>query len=291
PDSLAFLPGTDLLVPPAKVPAAPALLVTLDTGSAARLGDLADRVPAAAEVLVIDHHATNTRFGTLHLVDDRAVATAVLVEELGRRLGVSLDREPAPCLYAGLASDTGSFRYAGTTPAVHALAGRLLATGIRPDLISRELFDTHPHGWQAMLGEALRRSRLEPDAVGGRGLVWTWVTDADLTANGLPVDQAEGIIDVVRTARAAEGAGGLKEFDGECLVSVRSRGQVDVGTACARLGGGGHRFAAGFTSYAGRTGTMAALRAALAEAVTGPVAPDPAPAVASATVAAVPGGP
>ena len=91
PDSLAGLPGVDLLVPPGAVPAAPALLVTLDTGSADRLGSLAPLVDSAAEVLVVDHHASNTRYGTLHLVDPAAAATAVLVEELVRRLDVELD--------------------------------------------------------------------------------------------------------------------------------------------------------------------------------------------------------
>jgi bifunctional oligoribonuclease and PAP phosphatase NrnA len=263
PESLAFLPGLDLLVPPDRAPAAPELLVTLDAGSANRIGGLADRVSAAGAVLVIDHHVTNTRFGTLHLVDDRAVATAVLVEELIRRLGVELDKDLATCLYAGLAADTGSFRHAGTTAEVHALAGRLLDTGISPDEISRELFDSHPYGWQAMLGAALRRSTLEPAEVGGRGLVWTWVGEADLATHGLAADQAESIIDVVRTAREAEVAVVLKELAGLCMVSVRSRGAVDVGAACATLGGGGHRYAAGFTSYDSRADTVAALRAAL----------------------------
>jgi phosphoesterase RecJ-like protein len=131
-------------------------------------------------------------------------------------------------------------------------------------VISQRLFDSHPYGWQGMLGEVLRRSRLEPDAVGGRGLVWTWVADADLAGRGLPADQAETVIDVVRTAREAEVAVVLKELGGECVVSVRSRGGVDVGAACAALGGGGHRFAAGFTSYADRAATMAALRTELA---------------------------
>ncbi|HSV64593.1 MAG TPA: bifunctional oligoribonuclease/PAP phosphatase NrnA [Mycobacteriales bacterium] len=266
PDSLRFLPGQDLLVAPAEMPAAPGLLMTFDTGSVDRLGDLGDRVGTAGEVLVVDHHASNTRFGTVHVVDPTAVATAVLAERLIDRLGVGLDADLATCLYAGLASDTGSFRYAGTTAETHALAGRLLATGIRPDLISRELFDTHPFGWQAMLGEALGRVRLEPAAVGGLGLVWTWLGDADLAGRGLASDQAESVIDIVRTAREAEVAMVLKELDGARHVSVRSRGRVDVGAACVALGGGGHRFAAGFTSYDDRATVVARLRLALDDA-------------------------
>jgi bifunctional oligoribonuclease and PAP phosphatase NrnA len=268
PESLHVLPGRELLVPPPDVPPAPELLVTLDTGSLDRLGTLGDRVAAAGTVLVVDHHATNTRYGTLHLVDEHAAATAVLVDELVRRLGEPLDAEIATCVYAGLVTDTGSFRFAATTPATHALAARLLETGIRPDVLGRELFDSHPYGWLPMAGAVLARARLEPDAVGGLGLVWTETRQAELTAWGLAADQAESLIDLVRGAREAEVAAVFKELPAAAgwAVSVRSKGRVDVGAACVALGGGGHRFAAGFTAHAALEPTVAALRAALAAA-------------------------
>ena len=269
--SLGGLPGVDLLVPPGQLPAAPALLVTLDTGSADRLGSLAPLVDSAAEVLVVDHHASNTRYGTLHLVDAAAAATAVLVEELVRRLDVELDQDIAACLYAGLVTDTGSFRFASTTPATHELAARLLRTGIRHDLITRRLLDTHPAGWLGMVGAALGRARLEPDAVGGLGLVWTDTRLAELAAAGLGADQAESVIDLVRTAAEAEVAMVCKQAaDGGWTVSMRSKGRVDVSAAAVALGGGGHRFAAGFSSDADLDATVDAARAALAAAPTLP---------------------
>jgi bifunctional oligoribonuclease and PAP phosphatase NrnA len=267
PLSLRTLPGLDLLVPPARVPAAPGLLVTLDTGSVDRLGTLADRAEAAGEILVVDHHASNTRYGSLHLVDPAAAATAVLVEELIRRLGVPLDPDIAACLYAGLATDTGSFRYAGTTPAVHQLAARLIGTGIRHDELSRELFDTHPFGWLGFAAAVLGRARLEPGAAGGLGLVWAAARTADLAAFGLPFDQVESLIDLVRTTAEAEVAAVVKELpDGRLSVSVRSKGRIDVGAACVGLGGGGHRFAAGFTADGSAEDAVDALRSALAAA-------------------------
>jgi bifunctional oligoribonuclease and PAP phosphatase NrnA len=273
PQALHVLPGRELLVPPEDVPAAPALLVTFDTGSVDRLGTLGDRVAAAGAVLVVDHHATNTRYGTLHLVDPGAAATAVLVDELVGRLGVPLDAEIATCVYAGLVTDTGSFRFAATTPATHALAARLLATGIRPDVLGRELFDSHPYGWLPMAGAALSRARLEPDAAGGLGFIWTETRQRELAEWGLEPDQAESLIDLVRTAREAEVAAVLKELPGGAgfAVSVRSKGQVDVGAVCVSLGGGGHRFAAGFTARDALDPTVAALRAALAAAPRLPV--------------------
>ncbi len=263
-DSLAGLPGVELLVPPESVPAAPALLVTLDTGSADRLGSLAPLVDTAAEVLVLDHHASNTHYGTLHLVDPAAPATAVLVEELVRRLGVELDADIAACLYAGLVTDTGSFRFAATTAETHELAARLLRTGIRHDLITRRLLDTHPAGWLGMVGAALARARLEPAAAGGLGLAWTDTRQAELAAAGLGPDQAESVIDLVRTAAEAEVAWGCTPPPpGGGTVPRRPMGGVAGRAAAAALGGGGHRFAAGFSSGADLDATVATARAAL----------------------------
>lgn len=266
PPAYSELPGVDLLVRPEQFPAAPDLLVTFDTGSQDRLGALADRVHTAREVLVIDHHASNTRYGTLHLIDRTAAATAVLVEELGRRLGTALTPEIAAPLYAALATDTGSFKYAATTPETHYLAARLLATGIRHDLLSRRIWDQNPFGYIRLLGVALGRAVLEPAAVGGLGLIWTSVGAPELVAHGLTLEQLEGIIDVVRTAEEAEVAVVCKgDVDGSIRVSTRSKGEIDVGAVCSYLGGGGHRLAAGYTSYADVAATMAALRERLAD--------------------------
>lgn len=268
PSAYASLPGLDLLVPTAEFPSAPALLVTFDTGSADRLGALADRVSAAGDVLVVDHHTTNTRFGSVNLVEESAAATAVVVVELLDELGVELTADIAAPVYTGLVTDTGSFKYAATTPSVHELAARLLATGIRHDVISREIWDTASFGYVKLLGLVCARAVLEEDEVGGLGLVWTAIGVDDLDRFGLGLADVEGVIDVVRTAREAEVAVVLKTDpeDGLLKVSTRSKGAIDVGEVCSALGGGGHRFAAGFTSYRPLADTMASLREALAQA-------------------------
>ena len=262
PATYAYLPGLDLLVPPADVPVAPELLVTLDSGSTDRLGSLADRVRTAGCCVVVDHHASNTRFGAVNLVDETSAATAVLVAELVDRLGVPLTHDLAVGLYTGLVTDTGSFKYSATTPAVHALAGRLLATGIRHDLISRAIYDDAPFGYVQLLGRACAGAALEVEAVGGLGLVHCLVPAEDLTRSGLGLADVEGVIDVLRVAQEAEVAVVLKgdPVEGGFKVSTRSKGAVDVGAVCTALGGGGHRFAAGFTSWDDGPSTLERLR-------------------------------
>lgn len=268
PSTYSFLPALDLLVLPAQFPARPDVLVTFDTGSLDRLGSLADRVAAAGTCVVVDHHATNTRYGTVNLVDTDAAATAVLVAQILDRLGLPLTAEVAAPLYTGLVTDTGSFKYAATTPAVHELAARLLATGIRHDLISRAVWDTASVSYVRLLGDVCSRAELDPAAAGGLGLVWTAVRPDDLVRHGLGLADVEGVIDVVRTAAEAEVAAVLKAEPGSgtVRVSLRSKGAVDLGALCVPLGGGGHRYAAGFTSYAGFDDALDRLRRALQSA-------------------------
>ncbi|MEO3872372.1 bifunctional oligoribonuclease/PAP phosphatase NrnA [Nonomuraea sp. B12E4] len=261
PRLLRFLPGQDMLVPPEDFPAAPELVITFDASMSERLGLLRDNAARAREVIVVDHHPSNRGFGTLSLVDSTVAATAMLAEQLVYRLGGRLDRDIATCLYAGLVTDTGSFRYPSTTPAVHQMAARLVATGLRTEEIARELWDRSPFGYLKVLASALERVRLED------GLVWTHVTRVDRAAQGLPYAELEGIIDIVRRTDEAEVAVVLKEDDhGDWQVSTRSKGAVDVGAVCSALGGGGHHDAAGYTSHVSEAETMTRFRRELAKA-------------------------
>jgi phosphoesterase RecJ-like protein len=260
PAQYGFLPGFDLLVPPEEFPAAPPVLVTFDTGSLDRLGTLAPVADTAGSVIVVDHHASNTMYGTVNLLDPAAAASALVVDELLTRLGVPLTRDIAACLYTGLTTDTGSFKYQATTPAVHVAAARLLATGIDHAAIAREVWDTNRFGYVKLLGVLLDRATLEPE----RGLVWSWSTQADFAAYGIGMDDIEGAIDVLRTVAEADVAVICKETpQGTYAVSMRSKGGTDVGAVAVSAGGGGHRYAAGFTSDADLAATLDLVRRAL----------------------------
>ncbi len=266
PQILRFLPGTGLLSPPGEYPHRPELMITFDAGSIDRLGLLAGNAARAGNLIVIDHHASNTRFGSVHLIDPDAAATAVLALDLIAALGAELTRDVAFGLYAGLVTDTGSFKYQATSPAVHTMAARLLGTGIEPGAVARELWDRAPFGYLGLLSAVLGRAVLEPAAAGGHGLVWTTVSRADRAAHGLSFDAVEPVIDVVRRTDEADVAVVLKQSDdGVWQVSARSKGKVDVSRACTQLGGGGHRHAAGFAAAGPADEIMARLRVLLAE--------------------------
>ncbi|GAA2473329.1 DHH family phosphoesterase [Winogradskya humida] len=261
PAPFAAMPGLDLLVAAGEAWADPDLLIIFDVAAESRLGALADRLDRARESIVLDHHASNTGFGGVQLVDPHAAATSVVVEQLLDRLDIPLDRGIAECLYIALSTDTGSFRFDMTTPRVHEMAARLIATGLRPAEISRRIFDSRPFGAMKLFADVLARAELEPGAAGGLGLVWTYATLDDLARHEQRPYVLDALIDPVRCVAEADVSVVVKQVaEGEWAVSLRSKGAVDVSAVAVALRGGGHRLAAGFTGYGTPSEVMATVR-------------------------------
>jgi bifunctional oligoribonuclease and PAP phosphatase NrnA len=256
-----FLPGLDLLVAPAEVPVPAALALSFDAASLDRLGELAAGLATAATWIAVDHHVSNNGFGSVRLIDPDAAATAVLAADLLDRLDVVLDPAIATCLYTGVATDTGSFKFASTTADVLALAARLVAAGAMPAEVARRVFDTRPYAAIRLLGDVLEHTELDSAAAGGRGLVATYATEADLIRHGQTWHVLEGFMDILRTVDEADVACLVKPVGPDkWAVSLRSKGATDVSAVAVALGGGGHRLAAGFTGYGAVADVLAAVR-------------------------------
>ena len=239
------LPGLDLLTPPELVDREPEVMATFDCGDLHRLGDLETTAKAAGELIVVDHHASNSRYGTINVIDVNAAASGVLVRRLVAQLGLPLTRDAAICLYAALVCDTGRFQYESTTCSVFELAQELAAFDLPISELSRTLFEEHRFAYLQLVADVLGRAEL----VAEKKFVWAKVTQADLIRRGVTFEEVEGMIDLVRRTREAEVSCVLKEApDGAWRVSLRSLGAVDVCRIAQQEGGGGHRFAAGFTS-------------------------------------------
>jgi phosphoesterase RecJ-like protein len=267
-----FLPGLDRLVPPADFPLAPDLLVTFDVGSVARLGDLQGSARSAREVVVLDHHPDNQRFGTVNVVQDGAAATAVVVRQLAAALGWPLSREVATNLYVGLLTDTGRFQYPNTTPDVFLQAEELVEYDLPLAELTRELYEKHRFAYLRLAGQALARAELDEE----RHLAAAWLTADELRLHGVAFDETEGFIDLLRRTAEAEVVVALKEAPDEGLrVSLRSLGGIDVGSVASALGGGGHPFMAGFTSRKSIRETLDDVRAVVSAAAGAPSGTSP----------------
>lgn len=260
PESLASLPGCRLLVRPEAMRRDVDLVVTVDVPSVKRLGALSDLAVEADEVLVIDHHASNDVFGTANFIDVQADSTTMMVADILDAWGKPIDPDVAHCIYAGLTTDTGSFRWASARAL--RLAARLVDAGVDNAAISRTLMDSHPFGWLPLLSRVLASAQLLPDAAGGRGLVYAVVSNSDWTTSR--PEEVESIVDIVRTTQQAEVAAVFKEIaPQQWSVSMRAKAAVDLASVASGFGGGGHRLAAGYSTSGTIDDAVASLRTAL----------------------------
>ena len=221
-------------------------LVFLDCGNI-------DRMPVdwlqrdGANILNIDHHHDNTRFGTLNLVDVSASSTAEIVYDLARELGAELTPEMALALYVGLVTDTGRFMYENTTPRTHRVAAALIEAGVDVADTYRRLYERVPIEKLRLVQHALGAAETYADGA----LVISYVTAEDYAASGASEVHTEGIIDYLRSIEGARLAALVRDKrDGAPRkVSLRSvDGAVDVSRIAREKGGGGHARAAGFST-------------------------------------------
>jgi phosphoesterase RecJ-like protein len=242
-----FLPLEEVFhEPPADM--ADRTVVFLDCGNV-------DRVPVdwltagGNEVINIDHHHDNTRFGDINLVEVGASCTAEIVYDLALLLGTKITPEIASALYVGLITDTGKFMYENTNAHTHRVAADLIEAGVDVDDTYRRLYEHVPLEKLRLVSRALDKISSHCD---GR-LALSYITTADYEATGAGEEMTEGLIDNLRSIDGVKVAAVIRDLGdrGRAArkVSLRSSaGEVDV-SAIARLhGGGGHKRAAGFST-------------------------------------------
>lgn len=260
PESLRSLPGGQLLVDPSSMRRDVDLVVTVDIPSMNRLGALSDMAGEGRAVLVIDHHASNRLFGTVNFVEPSADSTTMMVAELLDAWDKPIDTDVAYCLYAGLTTDTGSFRWASAD--AYRLAARLVELGIDNAGITRSLMDTHPFAWLSMLSRVLGSAQLLPESAGGRGFVYAVVSNQEWVS--ARPEEVESIVDIVRTTQQAEVAAVFKEVEPQhWSVSMRAKADIDLSAVASSFGGGGHKLAAGYSTTGSADDVVAELSAAL----------------------------
>jgi phosphoesterase RecJ-like protein len=225
------------------------VLLAVDCANERRIGPDTAALGGAKLVLDIDHHHDNSKFGTINLIVDDASSTAEIVRDLLRELGVALTPEIAEALYVGLVTDTGRFQYSNTTPKSLRLAAELVESGADVHGIFRHVYETVQFAKLKLLARALERAQLFE---GGR-LVVSYLLKDDFGDVGAEEPYSEGIIDSLRAVEGSEMVALIREpprNEGPARrISLRSsHDEVDVSAIARKVGGGGHRQAAGFSS-------------------------------------------
>lgn len=235
---------------PAAIPAdvAWSRTVSVDTASPAQLGALWESFEGKID-LMIDHHGAGTPYAPCHIVPD-AAGCAEIIFDLSRAwltMG-ALSYIPAQadtCIYAGLNTDTGSFKYSNVTPKTHRTAAELHRAGVDSAAITQKLYGSKPYLQLKAEGAGIRSLTLYAD---GRIAVvrFPYALKQEL---GVSDEHLETLVDLARVIEGVEVAVSLRQPNEENVFrcSTRANGEVDVSAVCAAFGGGGHVRAAGCT--------------------------------------------
>lgn len=192
--------------------------------------------------LCIDHHPSNKEYAQNILLCGEEAAASQIIYDVILAMGCTLTQAMARCLYLGIATDTGCFRYSNTQSRSHMIAARLMETGIDWYEINKVMFEIKTAAQMELERSALQSIRI---CCGGKGAMIS-ITQQMLSDSGATMEDTENITSIARNIEGVEIGATLKERpEGGFKVSVRTSEKVDASAVCAAFGGGGHKRAAG----------------------------------------------
>lgn len=219
----------------------PETVIAVDIASAALLGDLRAEYEQSVDIC-IDHHAMNIPFAKYTYVDAGSAANTENIFRIIKILGVTVDRDIANCIYTGLCTDTGCFKFSNVTPRTMRMAAELMELGCDSAWINRIMFDT----------KSMARIRIEQSALStltlhcDNKIAVIYTTCQMERETGADVSDMDGLAALPRQIEDVLIGITLKEKnDGRFKVSVRTIDGYNAAEICSKFGGGGHKAAAG----------------------------------------------
>ncbi len=239
-----FLPHTDRIVQQIDNVGIYDTAVVLDCADMERIGNMAPRVALIPAIINIDHHVTNSGFGHFCLIDTEACATAEIVWRLITAMNIPIDTAIATCIYTGILTDTGSFRFSNTNQTTFEICRQMTELGVSPYQVAQHVYGTYSMGRIRLLNRALDSIEISKD---GKISLMT-LTNNMLEETGTHPEDIDGFINYAKRIEDVKVAVLIQENgNGRQHVSLRSDGSVDVADIASSFGGGGHRTAAGFS--------------------------------------------
>lgn len=214
-------------------------LIVLDSSSFSRTG-----LPPWSKALInIDHHSDNAMFGTANWTSAEASCCCQLVFTLADCLGVAIDPVMAECLFVGLLTDTGGFRFSNTRAEIFEMSAKLVRQGLDVYAVNRCIYNNNTLAKVRLRGKILSAAKILFD-----GRVGFIEMEAALTAEyGAQPEDTEGISDEMMRVAGVEIAVFARYSGNQTKFNLRSTGAANVGAIARRFGGGGHAGAAGCT--------------------------------------------
>jgi phosphoesterase RecJ-like protein len=253
PEFLRWLPGNKKVVEfnsnqkkAATIISKSDLIFTLDFNNYSRLEGLGELLQnSTAKKILIDHHQQPDTYATLMFHDVKACSTCELVHEFIVGLGGKklIDKNIAACLYTGIMTDTGSFRFDSVTPKTHLILADLLATGLTPSDIHSAIYDTYSESRVKLLGYCLTEKMV---VIPELQTAYMALSEAELKRFNNQKGDTEGIVNYPFSIKGITFCAFFSEGEGKIKISFRSKGKFDVNQfARKHFNGGGHINAAG----------------------------------------------
>jgi phosphoesterase RecJ-like protein len=193
-------------------------------------------------VINIDHHPGNGEYGDINWFDASAAACGEMVFDVVKALGVPLSIEIATHVYLAILTDTGSFHYSSISPRTFDICKETLVAGIDPVEIARSVYDSNNMGRLKLFGAVLSAMQIDPT---GR-IAIVYLDHEMARAAGGTYEDTEGLINLPLTVKEILAVVFFKQEEGDHYrVSLRSKGNIDVGALAKEFQGGGHKNAAG----------------------------------------------
>ncbi len=217
-------------------------VVAVDVATAGMLGSLEERYGTMVD-LCIDHHPSNSDYAAQTCLWSEAGACAEPVAAIIKAIGLPVSGRIAECIYTGLATDTGGFRYSNTSAGSMRLAAEIMESGVDTALLNTRIFESESKA--KVLAEAAMMSALQFYA--DDRIAVMPVTLAVRAATGVTGEELEDVAGIPRKIEGVLLGITIKEHEDECHISLRSKEPVNADEIAKVFGGGGHRFAAGCT--------------------------------------------
>jgi len=243
PDTYKFLPGSSKI----KISSSAKdmdydVACLLDCTDIERIGSVKGCICLTKPILNIDHHVSNTYFGSINWVEPDMSCSSEQVYHLFKKMGISINKRAALYIYIGILTDTGSFRYSNTTADTHRIIAELMQHGIDAVDIYRKIYEGVPRSSLSLLASALATLATAKNGE----IAWVHVSKAMLSKHKAGIEDTQDFVNFPRSLKGVKIALAFREArKGLVKVSLRSNEGVDVNRLAKEFNGGGHRLASG----------------------------------------------
>lgn len=224
------------------------LVINLDVAAIDRCGDAQTLFNKAKDTINIDHHETNVGYAKQNYIEPFAAATAEVLVGIAKDLGWKISKQTAICLYTGIVTDTGCFKFSNTNQRTMNFAGLMLSYGVEPSEIYQKCYESNSKDMVLFQSYCVNKAKF----VNNDKIAYTIVYKKDLEKyNYNGEDYTDGLTEKLRAIKTTEIAFVVKELNSSTSkLSMRSKTK-DIAQVCSAFGGGGHKLAAGAVIKAG----------------------------------------